>query len=107
MFGIIKLGRSLNDEKVFDMPPQTVDRYITTQTDTPYAIWRFNNKCETMPTGMRLRLEVLASAVVHWSADGWSTAHDTHMQDSGLGLHLADLPTHSLLSGTEIVFAFF
>ncbi len=103
----IKLCRSLRDERVFDMPPQTVGRYIKKQTGTPYAIWRFNNKCETMPVGKKLRVEVLTPALVHWSDDGWFTVHDTDTRDTDLGLHVTDLPTHILQPGIEIVFTFF
>ena len=78
---------------VFDMPAQTVQRYLKEQTGSSLAIWRFNHKCQTMPTGKTLRIEVLAPAVVHWSSDGWQTSHDATTKDTGLGMHVADLPT--------------
>jgi glucoamylase len=59
-----------------------------------------------MPAGKTLRIETLASAVVRWSADGWRTAHDTETQDTGLGVHVADLPTEALTQGAQIVFTF-
>ena len=27
--------------------------------ESPHAIWRFNHKCQTIPAGKRLRIEVL------------------------------------------------
>lgn len=50
---------------------------------------------------------MLTPALVHWSDDGWATVHDNDTQDTGLGIHLADLPTHTQQPGTEIVFTFF
>ena len=63
-------------------------------------------RCDTMPAGKTLRIETLASAVIHWSADGWATAHDTETLDTGLGVHVGDLPTEALPQGAQIVFTF-
>lgn len=102
----IKLCRSLKDGHVFDMPPQTVQRYIKKKTGSRYAAWRFNNKCRAVPTGMTLRIESLDEAVVHWSADGWKTARDTSTRDTDMGVHVADLPTSKLPAGTTLSFTF-
>ncbi len=56
----IKLRRSLHEGRVFDQPPQTVQRYQTEKTPAPYAIWRFNHKVRTLPAGQHLRVELLA-----------------------------------------------
>ncbi|HQX78927.1 MAG TPA: glucan 1,4-alpha-glucosidase [Steroidobacteraceae bacterium] len=103
----IKLLRSLREKRVFDMPPQTVARYITKKTGSPYATWRFNHKRRSLPCGHVLRIETLAQATVHWSDDGWRTLHDTSTQDTGLGVYLADLPTSQLAPGTVLTFTFF
>jgi glucoamylase len=102
----IKLLRSLREERVFDMPPQTVERYITRKTGSPYTTWRFNHKRRSMPAGRVLRIETLAEATLHWSDDGWRTKHDTTTQDTGLGVHKADLPTARLVAGTVLRFTF-
>lgn len=102
----VKLCRSLADGAVFDMPPQTVRRYIDEQATSPYTVWRFNHKCRTLPTGQILRVEVPATAVVHWSNDNWQTAQETPTQDTGLGLHVADLPTTENEVRSEIQFTF-
>lgn len=103
----VKLRRSLQDGRVFDMPPQPVQRYIKERTGSPFAVWRFNHKCRTAPARRRLRVEVLAPATVHWSADGWKTVHDTSTRDSGLGVHVADLATAALRAGARVDFTFY
>ncbi len=103
----IKLRRSIRDGRVFDLPPQTVQRYQVEKTGSPHAVWRFNNKSAAVATGKKLRLEVLAPAVVHWSTDGWLTVHDTKTRDTGLGVHIADLPTSSLHAGAGVAFTFY
>jgi glucoamylase len=103
----IKLCRSLHDGHVFDMPPQPVQRYQAGQARSPYAIWRFNNKCRAIPPGSTLRLEVTRPAKVHWSSDGWQTTSDAQMRDTGLGVYIVDLLTEKLQAGAAIVFTFY
>lgn len=103
----VKLCRSLADGAVFDMPRQTAARFAGKPAQSPYTIWRFNHKCRAMPAGQTLRVEVLATAVLHWSDDEWATTHDTETRDTGLGLHLADLPTADLTDGQTIQFTFY
>ncbi len=102
----VKLRRSLRDGRVFDMPPQTVHRYLVHKTGSRHAIWRFNNKRRTLIAGKTLRVEVTSPAMLHWSADGWQTAQDAEMPDTGLGVYIADLPTSKLQHGSQVVFTF-
>jgi glucoamylase len=103
----IKLRRSLRDGKIFDQPPQPVERYIIKKTKAKYFAWRYNNKCRTMPAGKQLRLALLSPALVHWTSDGWQNAQDIQTVDVGLGIHTADLPTSALSPGREICFTFY
>jgi len=103
----IKLLRSLKDGRVFDLPPQTVQRYQMQQLKAAHHPWRFTQKCRVLPAGKLLRVETLAPARIHWSADGWATVHDSDTRDTGLGLHVADLPTRKLPVGAEVVFTFY
>jgi glucoamylase len=103
----IKLRRSLRDGRIFDQPRQTVQRYVMGNKKSPYFAWRINNKCRSMPQGKTLRIVLLESAVVHWSLDGWQTMQDSSTSDTGLGTHVADLPTSKLPNGAGIVFTIY
>ncbi len=103
----IKLRRSIRDGKIFDQPPQTVQRYLKEKHVRQFFGWRFNNKTRSLPRNKTLRIVLLSSARVHWSVDNWHTAHDTDTRDTGLGTHILDLPTASLPAGGEAVFTFF
>jgi len=110
----LKLRRSIQDGRVFDQPPQAFARYVTAgKRTTPYAIWRFNNKIRTMAAGKILRVETFAPAIVHWGHAGagenagWQQIHDTATVDTGLGVHVADLPTTELLPGSRVDFTFY
>ncbi len=103
----IKLRRSLRDGKIFDQPPQPVQRYQVERRKSAFFGWSFNNKCHAIPQGLKLRLTALAPARVRWSIDGWATVHDTDTRDTGLGTHVADLPTDQLPPGGMAAFTFF
>jgi glucoamylase len=103
----VKLFHSLRDGQVFDMPPQTVKRYLIEKTGSPHTTWSFGDRCRSITSGTIFRLELPAPAMVHWSTDGWHSFHDTRTRDSHLGVHLSDLPTDRLSTGTMILFTFY
>jgi len=103
----VKLRRSLHDGRVFDMPQHSVKRYLEKKITSPHIIWKAEQPCAVMPAGKTLRVELAAQALVRWSADGWITSQDTPTHDSGLDVHLVDLPTGKLAAGKEVVFTFY
>ncbi|HVI07568.1 MAG TPA: glycoside hydrolase family 15 protein, partial [Candidatus Binatia bacterium] len=103
----IKLRRSVRDGRIFDQPPQTVQRYLVEKPERRIFGWRFNNKTRAIPRNKTLRIVSLKPALVHWSFDGWQSAQDTNMRDTGLKTHILDLPTASLSVGSEIAFTFY
>ena len=102
----LKLRRSLRDGRLFDLPPQTVQRYLTENTVSPRMVWRFNHKIRSMPSGKILRIETMAPVVIHWSADDWNTVQDVTAHDVGLGIHIADLSTEAIPEGKQVKFTF-
>ena len=103
----VKLRRSLRDGKIFDQPPQTVQRYLVEKPMRQIFGWRFNNKTRSVPRNKKLRLVLLNPALVRWSTDGWKSSQDTKTRDTGLGIYILDLPTASLPSGSGVVFTFY
>jgi glucoamylase len=103
----IKLRRSIRDGKVFDQPPQTVKRYLNDKHVRQIFGWRFNNKTRSVPRNKTLRIVLCTPGLVHWSVDDWKTTHDANARDTGLGIHILDVPTASLPVGAQVVFTFF
>ena len=103
----VKLRRSLKLRKVFHMPHQTVKRYIRDHVKAAFMAWRYNHKIQSIPKRKKLRIELLAPAKIHWSADQWSSVQDTDTKPIDLGLHYADLPADKLKDGAELVFTFY
>jgi glucoamylase len=100
----IKLLRSLQDGRVFDAPPQAIARYAKGRTQSSIVPWRFSLKCRTMPARKTLRIEVPGPVVVRWSVDGRKRASELRTRPTGLGGHVADLPTRALRPGARIDF---
>jgi glucoamylase len=103
----LKLLRSVRDGVVYDMPALTKQRYVTERGQASHALWRFDHKVQTVASGKQLRVEMHLPVVVHWSADGWHTACDLLARDTGMGVYVADLPTHTLPPGAAVVFTFY
>jgi glucoamylase len=77
---------------VFDMPPQTVNRYIKNVPPPAPIVWQLASKVDRIALGRTLRLEFLEEAVIHWSLDNWTTAADSPTVSTGIGMHCCDLP---------------
>jgi glucoamylase len=103
----VKLRRSIRDGKVFDQPPQTVQRYLVDKPVRQIFGWRFNNKTRSIPRHKTLRIVLLSPGRIHWSVDNWETALDTDARDTGLGIYVLDLPTTSMPAGAKAQFTFF
>lgn len=103
----IKLLRSLKDGAVFDMPPQTLARYVKGKPAPAPWIWRTNSTYDTIAAGRLLRFELFEPAYIHWSADGWNTVHDVTALDTSMGTWIADLSTAAIAVGSVISFTIF
>ena len=103
----LKLLAGMMDGVPVDRPRPAWERYHGKRPDVPWASWRFNQQIRTIPGGKLLRIETRAPARVHWSHDGESEWVDVETSDTGLGIHLVDLPTSALAAGTTISFTFF
>jgi glucoamylase len=101
----IKLLRSLADDAVFDLPPQPKQRYQRDRVRSGLCVWRINYPALSLKVGQILRVELAEPAVLHWSADDWTTIEDTPTRDSGLAVHYVDLPTESLPAGGAVDFS--
>jgi glucoamylase len=100
----IKLLRSLADGAVFDMPPQTARRYLHDQRTPRCRSWRPDWRSHTIVSGRVLRIELPEAALVHWNASGSPDWSDAGTHDTGLGVHVAELPTDGLAAGAVLTF---
>jgi len=103
----IKLCRSLKSKKVFDMPPQTRERYLVDKVVSKIFIWTLNNRYKHVPNGKTLRIHYSIPFTLRWTCDNWVRINELNSLDSGLGIHFADLLTANLNHKTKIEYTFF
>lgn len=104
---LIKLLRSIRDRKVWDMPPQPVERYQKRKTEASFQIWTKEQRRGRVHTGKNLRIDLPEPARIRWSADDWHTTEDCETVDSNLGVHYAVLNVAGNAPGAKIRFTFY
>ena len=90
----LKLSRSIEDNKVFDMIEPVAARYQSASYNPePLEIWKFNRQIRAIPAGTKLRLLASAPFQLHWSADQWATVTDSSSTATEVGVHYVDIVT--------------
>jgi glucoamylase len=102
----VRLLRSIRDQQVFDRPTDAYERYVERRAKTGLALWRFDHQPDSFSTGRRLRVELLGPAVVRFSTDGWHAEQELKTRDTGLGIHVVDLPTPDMNDDDVLRFTF-
>ncbi|HET6882653.1 MAG TPA: glycoside hydrolase family 15 protein [Pirellulales bacterium] len=102
----LKLRRSLAEGRVYDLPPQTWQRYVVEGVESPLVLWRPNHRRSDLPPGKTLRIMVEEPATVLFHCGKSARNRRTQTTDTGLGIHYADLPTADMRPGQAIHFCF-
>jgi glucoamylase len=102
----IKLVHSLELGRPFDRPDAVWERYRGQRPQPVQEFW-----CEHAPIARirpqaNLLICLRAPGMIHWTADSWQSTNDISTRASGLGLHVAELPTKDLKTGTQISFKY-
>lgn len=100
----IKLLASRQLGRPFDQPRSVRQRYQGRRPTAEYAFWFPHAAIATMPAGAQLAIALPEPAIVHWGRDGWAEAQDAMTSDSGLGFHVAALPSIEITAATAIDF---
>jgi glucoamylase len=103
----ISLLRSILDNRIFRMPPQTVHRYLQRKTAPVIGLWRFDHPLYLLPKGLNLRIQSEKPATVRWSIDNWKSYNDIQLKENSLGIYFADLPVKKSSVGTRVSFTFY
>lgn len=91
----IKLLRSASDGRPFDFVPIVANRYLHDGGRTDLEVWKPSRRVRRVASGCMLRVQAPQPFTLHWSTDGWKTAHDTDSESTGLGIDYVDLPVRS------------
>jgi len=102
----LTLVRSRKDGACFDRIAPVYERYVRGKTPSRIEMWTFAHQPPRIRRGNVLRLITAVPATVRWSFDGWKTANDQELLETGLGCWFTDLPAASLDAGARIHFTF-
>ena len=100
----VKLLRSIADGAVFDMPAQTVRRYVQAENTARVTPWRPGFQPDRLDPGRALRIELPRPSVVLWSKDDWASSAERRTADTGLGVHTAEIAWEECGGALELVF---
>jgi glucoamylase len=102
----ISLLRSMRDRKVWNMPPQTIERYVNQKKSASFQIWTDAQRRGKLARGKDLRIDLKHPVIVEWTKDGWQTSQRENTKDSGVGVHWAMLKVANAPSGLRVQFRF-
>jgi glucoamylase len=96
----IKLLRSLHGGAIWDLPTQTVARYVNAHHEADFQIWTSKQRRGWLDLGKDLRIDLDHAAQIRWNSAGRSGTVLTG--DSGFGTHTATLPCAEFPAGSSI-----
>jgi glucoamylase len=88
----VKLMRSLQEGKVWDMPPQSVQRYQVEGRSSRIQIWTEREPREWVSAGKQLRVDLCAVAEVRWAIDSEELSEPVSIKPIATDLFCASLP---------------
>ena len=89
-----------------DRPSATWQRYQGLRPAMQQAVWLPQAPLTEINIGQTLHIAVFEPSKMHWSIDAWQSQQNTLMQDTGLGLHVAEIDTQTMHPGQQIEFTF-
>ncbi len=90
-----------------DRPAATWNRYHGVRPQISQNIWGLRYRPRYIRNGHGLTIALRAPALVHWGINSWQNAQDLNTRDTGLEIHVADLPITMLKAGETIQFTFY
>jgi glucoamylase len=102
----IKLLRSANDGKVFDLIPAVADHYAHRRNCMTLEVWKPNRRVRTVRPGTTLRIQAPAPFRLRWSQDEWQATQDASATATALNIHYVDISV-ALGQRSPLRFTFF
>ena len=89
----VKLHRSADDGKVFDLVEPAYDRYVGRNGERKtLEVWKSNRQVQIVPPGTLLRIQANSPFLLHWTSDDWQHSEDLRSEGTAIGIELVDIP---------------
>ena len=95
----IKLLAGIADARSHDLLEPVRRRYCEEPPEEPDFIWTSAHQINTFAPGRRVKIQLETPALIRWSADEWASYKESATHETGLGLHIAELPTQIMRPG--------
>lgn len=102
----IKLATSRSFGRPFDAPQAVRMRYGGKRPDASRAFWNPHYPIGEIKRGQTLCISLPEPTTVRWGVNGWKEITESMSRDTGLGVHVASLPSEHLNPGHCIDFTF-
>jgi glucoamylase len=96
----IKLLRSLHEGAIWDLPKQTVERYLQQKKTADFQIWTTKQRRAWLTLGKNLRVDLDGPARVKWTREETTATAST--VDTGFSLYSVMLPLAGIAPGAKI-----
>ncbi|MGC2657500.1 MAG: glycoside hydrolase family 15 protein, partial [Bryobacteraceae bacterium] len=100
----VRLLRSCHDGKVFDLIPEVFARYGKSKPHSRYEFWLPKHPIREAVKGNTLRVCAPEAFRLRWTADGWSSWHDSDSKPSGIGSEYFDIAPSEFEAQVEFTF---
>ena len=90
-----------------DRPVATWNRYQGIRPEIAHDLWGPRYLPRHVRAGNALTIALRAPARVHWGINSWRDVQDKDTRDTGLDVHVADLPIAGFKAGETVQFTFY
>lgn len=98
----VKLLATIAGGRVADLLEPVRSRYCGHPPDEPAFVWSRVHAFSEFVAGRKVLIQLDEEAVVRWSADDWISWKEVPTVDTGLGVHVAALPTQIMRPGASM-----
>lgn len=90
-----------------DRPVATWNRYHGIRPQITHEIWGPRYRLRHIRAGNILTIALRMPARVHWGINSWNDVQEINTRDTGLEIHVVDLPVTMLRGGDTVQFTFY
>ncbi len=100
----LRLLRSRNDGKVFDLIPEVARRYVKNLPESRIEFWLLQHPLSRIKPNCVLRICAPEAFSLRWTSNNWESFRDDESNTSSIGAEFLDLPASAAEGGVQFTF---